>query len=64
MHTKENPEVKNVPELHEKVQQMGVEDVKYESLKEAGVNLRGLVHIWGIGYLSGGKEERIVNARY
>ena len=45
--------VKNVPELLEKVQQMGVENVKYESLKDAGVNLGGLSHIWGIGYLSG-----------
>jgi len=56
--------VKNVPELHEKVQHMGVEDVKYENLKDAGVNLGGLVHIWEIGYLSGMKEERIDNARY
>jgi len=47
--------VKSMPELLEKVQQMGVEDVKYESLKEAGVNLGGLVHIWEIGYLSGRK---------
>nr|QNO56836.1 2-methoxy-6-polyprenyl-1,4-benzoquinol methylase, mitochondrial [Methanosarcinales archaeon ANME-1 ERB7] len=47
--------VKNMPELHEKVQQMGVEDVKYESLKKAGVNLGVLTHLWGIGYLSGWK---------
>jgi SAM-dependent methyltransferase len=45
--------VKGVPELLEKVQRMGVEEVKFESLKEAGVNLGGLAHIWGIGYLSG-----------
>lgn len=47
--------VKNMPELHEKVQQMGVEDVKYESLKKAGVNLGVLTHLCGIGYLSGWK---------
>lgn len=45
--------VKSVPELLEKVQRMGIEDVKFESLKEAGVELGGLAHIWGIGYLSG-----------
>jgi len=47
--------VKNMQELLEKVQQMGVEDVKYERLKKAGVNLGGLVHILEIGYLSGRK---------
>jgi len=47
--------VKNVQELLEKVRQMGVEDVKYKSLKEAGVNLGGLANIWEIGYLSGMK---------
>jgi len=45
--------VKNMPEQLEKVQQMGFENVKYESLKDAGVNLGGLVHLWEIGYLSG-----------
>ena len=47
--------VMNVPELLEKVQQVGVEDVRYESFKEAGVNLGGLAHLWEIGYLSGMK---------
>ncbi|MCK4735834.1 MAG: hypothetical protein KAT65_25495, partial [Methanophagales archaeon] len=39
----------------EKVQQIGVEDVKYVSFKEAGVNLGRLANIWEMGYLSGRK---------
>jgi hypothetical protein len=47
--------VKNRPELLEKVQQIGVEDVKFVSFKEAGVNLGRLANIWEMGYLSGRK---------
>ena len=47
--------VKSVPELLETVRQMGAEEVKYERLKDAGVKLGGLVHIWELGYLSGRK---------
>ena len=50
--------VESVPELLEKVQQMGVENVMYESLKDAGVHLGGLAHLWEVGYLSGRKVER------
>jgi len=50
--------VESVPELLEKVQQMGVENVMYESLKDAGVHLGGLAHLWEVGYLSGRKIER------
>ena len=39
----------------EKVQQIGVEDVKFVSFKEAGVNLGRLANIWEMGYLSGRK---------
>jgi len=45
--------VKSVPELLEKVRRMDIEDVKYVSLNEAGVELGGLANIWEIGYLSG-----------
>ena len=47
--------VKNMPELLEKVQRIGVEDVKFVSFKEAGVNLGRLAHICEMGYLSGRK---------
>ena len=47
--------VKNMPELLEKVQRMGVEDAKFVSFKEAGVNLGRLANIWEMGYLSGRK---------
>ena len=47
--------MKSVPELLEKVQRMGVEDVKFVSFKEADVNLGRLAHIWEMGYLSGRK---------
>ncbi|NQE06713.1 Ubiquinone/menaquinone biosynthesis C-methyltransferase UbiE [ANME-1 cluster archaeon GoMg1] len=46
---------KNMPELLEKVQRMDVEDAKFVSFKEAGVNLGRLAHIWEMGYLSGRK---------
>ena len=39
----------------EKVQWMGVEDAKFVSFEEAGVNLGRLAHIWEMGYLSGRK---------
>lgn len=49
-------EVKNIPELLKKVEQLGIVDGKFLSLEDAGVNLGGLAHFWGIGYLSGTKE--------
>lgn len=51
-------QVKNVPELLKKIEQLGVEEVEHKSLKEAGINLGRLYHIWGIAYLSGRKIER------
>ena len=39
----------------EKVRRMGVEDAKFVSFKEAGVNLSRLANIWEMGYLSGRK---------
>ncbi len=47
--------MKNVPELLRKVEQIGISGVKFVSLKEAGVSLGRLAHIWQIGYLSGRK---------
>jgi SAM-dependent methyltransferase len=47
--------VKNVPQLLQRVEQLGVEDGRHKTLKEAGLNLGGLYHIWGIAYLSGRK---------
>lgn len=47
--------VKNVPEFLKKIEQLGAKDVKHKTLKEAGVDLGGLYHIWGIAYLSGRK---------
>ena len=47
--------VKNTPELLKKVEQLGVEDVRHKTLKEAGIDLGGLYRIWGIAYLSGRK---------
>ena len=47
--------VKNVPEFLEKVQQLGVDDVRHKSLKEAGVDLGRLSFIWRMAYLSGKK---------
>lgn len=46
---------KNMPKLLEKVQRMDIEDAKFVSFKEAGVNLGRLAHIWEMGYLSGRK---------
>ncbi len=48
--------VKNVLELLKKVKQLGIREVKFLSLKEAGVNIGRLAHVWQIGYLSGRKE--------
>jgi SAM-dependent methyltransferase len=50
--------VKNILELLKKVEYLGFADVTFVSLKEAGVNLGRLAHIWQIGYLSGRKVER------
>ncbi len=49
--------VKNTEQLLDKIRQIGAEDVRYRSLKEVGVNLGGLSHIWGIGYVSGRKTK-------
>ncbi len=48
--------VKQVPELVQKVEQLGVEDVKHQTFREAGIELGGLSGIWGFGYLSGKKK--------
>ena len=47
--------VNNVPELLQKVQQLGVEDVKFTTFKELGLDLGWLSGIWGLAYLSGRK---------
>ena len=47
--------VRNITELLQNVEWLGVEEVKRKTLKEAGVDLGGLYHIWGIAYLSGRK---------
>jgi ubiquinone/menaquinone biosynthesis C-methylase UbiE len=47
--------VRNVPELLEKIKQLGIDDVRHKSLKEAGVNLGRLSFIWKMAYLSGKK---------
>ena len=47
--------VKNLAQLVKKIEQVGAEDVRHKSFKEAGVNLGGLAHIWGGAYLSGRK---------
>ena len=48
--------VNNVTELLQKVQQLGVEDVKFTTLKELGLDLGWLSGIWGLAYLSGRKK--------
>ena len=48
--------VKNIPELVEKVQRLGVDDVRHKSLKDAGVDLGRLSFIWRMAYLSGRKK--------
>ena len=48
--------VRNVPELLEKVHNLGVDNVGHQSLKEAGVDLGRLSFIWKMSYLSGKKS--------
>jgi ubiquinone/menaquinone biosynthesis C-methylase UbiE len=48
--------VKSIPELLEKIQQLGADNVRHQSLKDAGVNLGRLSFLWGMGYLSGQKK--------
>jgi len=48
--------VRNVPELLEKVQKLGVDNHGHKSLKEAGVDLGRLSFIWKMSYLSGKKS--------
>ena len=50
--------VKNVTELLERVEHLGVENVTHKTLKEAGLNLGKIDQIWGGAYLSGVKLER------
>ena len=45
----------SVPELLEKIESLGAEDVKHRSLKEAGIKLGGMSHFWRIAYISGRK---------
>ncbi|MFC1848011.1 class I SAM-dependent methyltransferase [Chloroflexota bacterium] len=48
--------VKSVLDLLEKIKRLGVEDLRHQSLKDAGVNLGRLSFIWGMAYLSGKKR--------
>jgi len=45
--------VGSVPELIEKVRQLGVDHVGFRRLKDAGVDLGRLSQFWGMAYLSG-----------
>jgi SAM-dependent methyltransferase len=47
--------VKSMPEVLEKVQQVGIDDVRFARLKDAGVDLGRLSQVWGMGYLTGRK---------
>jgi len=48
--------VRNVAELLKKIEQMGVEDVKYKTFREVGLNFGVLTHMISRGaYLSGRK---------
>lgn len=49
--------VKDTPEFIKKVQQLGVEDVKYTALKEAGLDMGRLYNSWSLAYLSGRKQK-------
>jgi SAM-dependent methyltransferase len=48
--------VKSTSEFIEKVQKLGVENVKLQTWKEAGLDMGGLSGIWGFSYLSGWKR--------
>jgi ubiquinone/menaquinone biosynthesis C-methylase UbiE len=48
--------VRTTQELLEKVRSLGVDDVRHESLKEAGVDLGRLSFIWRMSYLIGRKR--------
>jgi ubiquinone/menaquinone biosynthesis C-methylase UbiE len=48
--------VKTIPELLAKVEQLGMTDVKHEPLKDVGVDLGRLSFIWRMSYLSGKKR--------
>jgi len=48
--------VKTVPELCQKVEQLGVEYVKHQTFRERGIEMGGLTGIWGFGFLSGKKK--------
>jgi len=45
----------SIPELLEKIESLGAEDVKHRSLREAGIKLGGMSHFWRIAYISGRK---------
>jgi len=51
--------VRNVAELLKKIEQMGVEDMKYKTFREVGLNFGALTHMIARGaYLSGRKIKR------
>jgi SAM-dependent methyltransferase len=48
--------VNDVSQLLQKVQQLGIEDVKFTTCKELGIDLGWLSGIWGLAFLSGRKR--------
>jgi hypothetical protein len=48
--------VNNVTELLQKIEQLGVEDVKFTTLKELGIDLGGFSSIWSFAFLTGRKK--------
>jgi ubiquinone/menaquinone biosynthesis C-methylase UbiE len=50
--------VEDMSKLLEKIEGLGVENVEHKSLKEAGVRLGGMAHVWRIGYISGRKSAK------
>lgn len=47
--------VENIPELLQKIEQLGVQDIEHKTLKEAGVDVGKFLHIFKMAYLSGRK---------
>jgi len=47
-----------ISELLKKIEGLGAEDVEHISLKEAGIRLGGMAHIWRIAYISGRKPKK------
>jgi ubiquinone/menaquinone biosynthesis C-methylase UbiE len=48
----------NISQLLKKIEGLGAENVEHTSMKEAGVRLGGLAHVWRIGYISGRKSTK------